>query len=272
MKKPHKSVSTRSGFTLVELLVVIAIIALLAALAMPYFNQATETARRTKCLTNVRNIAKACGAYMSNSGYHRNTKSKAAMPTGTTPPTTSNWGRGNTGNPAALWVLIDRELVGREAFLCPSAGLFRDMNEPEVDDSYFTAATLSYSYLSQVEFTDGNTNVTGIPATSSLNPELQPSKLAVIADANPRCLLGGESLNMDSSSGYSGQKSRNHERAGQNVGFLDGSAGWYVTSLIPGTRPLDGSDALDDIYRSCGTAAEDANGQRGAVNDAFLIP
>lgn len=47
---------TRRGFTLIELLVVIAIIAILAAILFPVFAQAREAARRTQCLSNVKQI------------------------------------------------------------------------------------------------------------------------------------------------------------------------------------------------------------------------
>ncbi|MBC7527731.1 MAG: DUF1559 domain-containing protein [Chthonomonadaceae bacterium] len=46
----------RSGFTLIELLVVIAIIAILAAILFPVFAQAREEARKTSCLSNVKQV------------------------------------------------------------------------------------------------------------------------------------------------------------------------------------------------------------------------
>ncbi|MEP6755381.1 MAG: prepilin-type N-terminal cleavage/methylation domain-containing protein, partial [Chthonomonadales bacterium] len=46
-----------NGFTLIELLVVIAIIAILAAILFPVFAQARESARRTSCLNNVKQLA-----------------------------------------------------------------------------------------------------------------------------------------------------------------------------------------------------------------------
>ncbi|MBW3634840.1 MAG: DUF1559 domain-containing protein [Armatimonadetes bacterium] len=45
-----------AGFTLIELLVVVAIISLLAAILFPVFGRARENARKTSCLSNVKQI------------------------------------------------------------------------------------------------------------------------------------------------------------------------------------------------------------------------
>ncbi|GEM_PF-2684474 len=51
------------AFTLIELLVVMAIIATLAALVVPMLFSSTETANRTQCASNLRQIYQACLEY-----------------------------------------------------------------------------------------------------------------------------------------------------------------------------------------------------------------
>ena len=53
----------RRAFTLIELLVVIAIISILAAILFPVFAQAKEAAKKTTCLSNIKQIATATILY-----------------------------------------------------------------------------------------------------------------------------------------------------------------------------------------------------------------
>jgi prepilin-type N-terminal cleavage/methylation domain-containing protein len=56
----------KAGFTLIELLVVIAIIAILAAVLFPVFSRAKDQARKSKCLSNLGQLAKAMMAYSND--------------------------------------------------------------------------------------------------------------------------------------------------------------------------------------------------------------
>jgi prepilin-type N-terminal cleavage/methylation domain-containing protein len=53
----------KRAFTLIELLVVIAIIAILAAILFPVFAQAKEAAKKTQCLSNLKQIGTSANLY-----------------------------------------------------------------------------------------------------------------------------------------------------------------------------------------------------------------
>mgnify|MGYP001346169054 CR=1 FL=1 len=56
----------KKAFTLIELLVVIAIIAILAALLFPVFNQARGSAKKSACLSNLKQLGTAFTMYLTD--------------------------------------------------------------------------------------------------------------------------------------------------------------------------------------------------------------
>jgi len=98
MKLPKFS----KGFTLIELLVVIAIIGILAGILLPVLSRARESARKTQCMSNVKQIGMGLIMYANENSetFPSSTASNPAM--------------------ASLNMLYDTYISDNKVFNCPS--------------------------------------------------------------------------------------------------------------------------------------------------------
>ena len=87
--------TSRRAFTLIELLVVIAVIAVLVGILLPALAKSRESARRTKCLTNLKGIGVGMSLYMDS-------ESKGTLLPRVRP---LNTGSSNTNDPSLLDVM-----------------------------------------------------------------------------------------------------------------------------------------------------------------------
>jgi len=147
----------RRGFTLIELLVVIAIIAILAAILFPVFAQAREAARKTQCISNLKQIGLAGVMYA-------NDYDETLVPAGT------RWYTGGTngavvkgdcispGTGTSSWVSFCRQLVPyiktQTIFTCPDLTAQPcwgyEINTDSSDDDYAGAPSPPGAFLPKV--------------------------------------------------------------------------------------------------------------------------
>ncbi len=110
----RSTIPSKKGFTLIELLVVIAIIAILAAILFPVFARARENARRTSCLSNVKQMGLGVMQYTQDYDEYY---PPGYLPTSQPSPDGTVWFSGTW-----FWQqVIYPYTKSRQVYFCPSA-------------------------------------------------------------------------------------------------------------------------------------------------------
>jgi prepilin-type N-terminal cleavage/methylation domain-containing protein/prepilin-type processing-associated H-X9-DG protein len=180
-----KAAPNRRGFTLIELLVVIAIIAILAAILFPVFAQARESARKTSCLSNIKQISLAVMQYLQD--YDE----KFPTPVWTLP--TSDPGYNRRDAPWGIWYrfhtgwnhTVTPYVKNVQVFLCPSSPGGPDTNQDNPANHTDWRIGASHYFL--------NKQLTGDPFYAEWASGFGPQKLATLNFAAATVMLGEDS-------------------------------------------------------------------------------
>lgn len=204
-----KRTKLNKGFTLIELLVVIAIIGILAGILLPVLSRARESARKTQCASNVKQIGMGLIMYANENNEQFPSSSASAM--------------------LSLNLLYPNYVSDPRVFNCPSDTLVTaDENAKMSSGVKFTADECSYGY----DYTHSQAN---------------DADVALLAD-RPSTNSGTVNLDQNSPNHGGTYSSSGDDTAGrgQNVVYIDGHVE-FANSKLAGWYAADGT-TRDNIY------------------------
>ena len=227
-------VRSRAGFTLVELLTVVTIIAMLIALLLPTFRRAREQAQRTTCAAGMRQLTAAVVAYgIENRGRLPSGERNGGPGQGehciwistATYDAITRYLHAGPARTTADYVASGRRELMEQHFACANIWVSETAQIP-----YYNPAVgwvIGYNYLG------GHAAVP--PAFNWKSPMTLSDRAssALWCDLNDWSPSDGWTIVSHRRSGAAGfyytnggKHPREHDAAGGNVGFLDGSVQW----------------------------------------------
>jgi prepilin-type N-terminal cleavage/methylation domain-containing protein/prepilin-type processing-associated H-X9-DG protein len=201
----------KAAFTLIELLVVIAIIAILAAILFPVFGRARENARKSACLSNLKQLGLGFMQYVQD--YDGKLPGAAQY---------QKWGNGGH------WVAGTNGSA-----LTTNAGVYNG-NVADVQNG----AVYSYVKNQQVYICPSNMDGRQKLETYTMNCAVAGAQDSVITETSAVILLDDEASNNDgffyavSNPNSTDQMTKLHNGGG-NLLFVDGHAKYYPFDTFP---------------------------------------
>ena len=233
------------GFTLIELLVVIAIIAILAAILFPVFARARENARRTSCLSNVKQFSLGLLQYTQDydEQYPRAFYDHPAA--GEDPPG-GVWVRPASGADRWHWQqVIYPYTKSTQIYVCPSQSLFTSL--PANGHYGINSLVSPYAAITATNPNNG-ISLSAVQAPASLYLLMDAGRYGIAVGAVRLASLTAATYEYIPGSGDAGmggctnagngtgnmtadcQTGRHF--GGVNMGFGDGHAKWLKTDTV----------------------------------------
>jgi prepilin-type N-terminal cleavage/methylation domain-containing protein/prepilin-type processing-associated H-X9-DG protein len=220
------------GFTLIELLVVIAIISILAAILFPVFARARENARRTSCLSNLKQMGLGAMQYIQDydGKFPLYSYASSVAPTADEGGAWDSWKNWYWPN------MFYPYIKNRQIFICPSSpaagttykypagptvqhyGANQDMiprwESQLVSESAVVAPSSTYLFLDAGYYTVSYSSAAAAPTSNQYVPGICDIFPSSTIEATYSDCAGGRHFD------------------GANIAFADGHVKWLKTATI----------------------------------------